>query len=428
MRRKAKEKIIHEHQSLNFPPGFLWGAATSAHQVEGNNQHNDWWRWEHQKRNRERSGLAADHYHRYQQDFDLAKQLGQNAHRISIEWSRLEPHEGEWDPHELEHYKNVLADLKAKGFKVFLTLNHFTLPVWLADMDGWENRRSIYYFERYVRLVVEKFAPYVDVWVTINEPMIYATQSYILGKWPPEKKSLWAAHRVVRNLARAHKRAYKVIHELLDQKGDRPQVGIANSLISYYVYRKHSFIDFLYFKISDFVWNHSFYFLTKGTHDYLGINYYIHQRIKRDRGRLFQFFFDVRSENRELSDLGWEIYPQGLFDILQDMNEYRLPIYITENGIATLNDDKRARFLVSYLKEVYHAIQSGIDIRGYFYWSLIDNFEWEKGFSPRFGLVHIDYDTMKRQIKPSATVYQRICLENSINHDLLRFIGHLMAP
>ena len=179
----------HDHQTLKFPDGFLWGSATSAHQVEGNNIYNDWWEWEQTRQPHLRSGLACDQYHLYEQDFKLAKELNHNAHRLSIEWSRIEPREGEFDYSEIEHYKKVLKALKEQGFTVMLTLWHVTLPRWVADKGGWENGATVRYFERFVKRIVPEISPYIDLWITLNEPGVYIYETYIERVWPHSKKS-----------------------------------------------------------------------------------------------------------------------------------------------------------------------------------------------------------------------------------------------
>ena len=420
----ADQAPQHHHQPLQFPEGFLWGTATSAHQVEGNNKNNDWWEWE-QKPGRLRSGLACDSWHRYQEDFALVHALHNNAHRLSIEWSRVEPREGEFDEQALAHYRQMLQTLKDRQIKVMLTLHHFTNPLWLARRGSWENRQAVFYFERYVRKVVAVLGDLVDFWITINEPLVLVGQSYIIGAWPPEKKNWWTGLKVFRHLAKAHRRAYRAIHEETQQHwGKTAAVGFANNVSSFYAYRKHSLSDQLFVQLFDWIFDHSFYSFTKGAHDFLGLNYYFHYRVTSASAANFQNMLAVRREKREVSDVGWEIYPQGIFEVLTDLQSYGKPIYITENGLATTNDDKRQRFLVSYLKEIYHAIQAGIDIRGYFHWSLLDNFEWEKGFTARFGLIEVDFETQARRPRASFEIYRRLARENAINHDLMHLLGH----
>ena len=414
---EPKEK--HDHQTLRFPDNFLWGAATSAFQVEGNNINADWWDWEqkHQPPHL-RSGIACDQYNRYEADFDLIKALNHNAHRLSLEWSRIEPREGEFDTSEIEHYKKVLKALKDRGIKVMLTLWHFTIPKWLADKGGWENGKTPIYFERFVKRIAPEIAEFVDIFITLNEPEVYVYEGYIISEWPPQKKSFWGKIKVYLNLTSAHKKAYKFLHKNYPHK----PVGIANNIQSFEPYHKHSLIEQLAVIFYDVGANHLFYLLTKGTHDFLGINYYFHIRFKDGKGILPKVA-ETSEPSRDISDLGWEIYPEGLYDVLADLSDH-LPIYITECGIASTNDDRRNRFLITYLHEVYRAIASGINVRGFFYWSLIDNYEWYRGFDPRFGLIGVDYTTQQRHIRPSALVYTDIIQHNGIPHSLLRFIGH----
>ncbi|MBI2039855.1 glycoside hydrolase family 1 protein [Candidatus Microgenomates bacterium] len=416
-----KPEPKHDHGILKFPQGFLWGAATSAHQVEGNNVHNDWWAWEQGKPFDLRSGQACDQYHLYEQDFDLAKSLNHNAHRLSIEWSRIEPHEGQFNEKEIEHYKKVLKALKQRGFTVMLTLWHFTLPKWVADEGGWENGQTVKYFERFVRKIVPEIADYVDLWVTINEPGVYIYETYIARQWPNAKRSLWGQIKSFLNLASAHKKVYNFLHQSFP--AGKP-VGMANNILSFEPYHKHSIIEQLAVSLNDIFINHLFYFLTGKTHDFLGINYYFHVRFKHRM--LLPQAVNTTAQTHDISDLGWEVFPEGIFDVLTDLSD-DLPIYITECGIASTNDDRRNRFLITYLQEVARAIKVGVNVRGFFYWSLIDNFEWQMGFEPRFGLVEVDYQTQQRIIRPSAKVYAEIIARGGIPHNLMRFIGHTVT-
>ncbi|MBI2019506.1 glycoside hydrolase family 1 protein [Candidatus Daviesbacteria bacterium] len=408
----------HEHATLKFPEGFLWGAATSAHQVEGNNTHSDWWQWEQDKPFDLRSGRACDQYNRFEQDFDLIKQLNHNAHRLSIEWSRIEPKEGEFNQTEIDHYKKVLKALKDRKITVMLTLWHWTLPVWVADKGGWENGATVSYFERFVRKIVPEISDYVDLWITLNEPGVYIYETYIERAWPHSKKSTWGQVKTFLNLTSAHKKVYKYLHSKFP--AGKP-VGIANNILSFESNHKHSFKEQLSVVLNDLFANHLFYFFTRGAHDFLGINYYFHIRFKDKY--LTPNKKDLAQQTHDVSDLGWEIYPEGIFEVLTDLAD-DIPIYITECGIASTNDDRRNRFLISYLQEVARAIKAGVNVRGFFYWSLLDNFEWHLGFEPRFGLVEMDYSTMERHIRPSALVYTDIIQHNGIPHSLLRFIGH----
>jgi beta-glucosidase len=420
-------KGLHDHASLLFPHNFLWGASTSAHQVEGNNLHSDWWQWEQKALPQDmRSGIACDQYHRYESDFDLAKKLNHNAHRLSIEWARIEPKNGQFDEREIEHYRKVLKALKERGFVVMLTLWHFTLPQWLAEIGGWDNPKSVRYFLRFVKKVYPEIKDCVDLWVTLNEPNIYVGQAYINGGFPPNYKNKFLkAIRVYWHFASAHKKIYKYLHE----QDKFIKVGIAHSDASFRTEQAHSVIEHIVVWFVDIWFNHLFYILTDlKTHDFLGVNYYFHARINANAGKHIPSLMNVSMMHRDVSDLGWEIYPEGIFDVLLDFSGYKKPIYITENGLASTNDDRRCRFLIAYLKEIFHAIAEGVEVKGYFHWSLIDNFEWEHGFAPRFGIVEIDREhDLTRIPRPSASIYAEIIKENGISHNMLRFLGHTVS-
>lgn len=433
MARKKKDSPFyhsHDHRPYNFPRGFLWGTATSSHQVEGMNKNNDWWEWEHQKGNivdNDISGKAADHYHKYEEDFDLIEDMHHNVHRFSIEWSRIEPHEGSWDYDEIEHYKKVLQSLRKRKIKVMLTLHHFTLPIWLTQRGGWEYKYISFYFERYTKMIANELGKYVDFWITINEPMVMISMGYLEGLWPPGKTNLWNAFRAFNNIVKSHKKSYRAIHNKLDTVSRKKiKVGIAKNIISFEAANKSSLLDMFYTYHVNQLWNHFFINRTKKYHDFLGINYYFHQRLERKKGTLISLTFSsqIERQRRELNDLGWEIYPAGIFSILMDVKKYNLPIYITENGIATRNDNKRIRFLLSHLTEINRAINAGSPVKGYCHWSLLDNFEWHLGFEPRFGLVEVNYRNFKRTPRKSARILAQIAKENSIEHDLLQYIGH----
>lgn len=418
-----KEK--HDHHSLEFPKGFLWGTATSAHQVEGNDINSDWWNWEkkHQPVDKQ-SGEAADEYNLYEADFKLAKSFNHNAHRLSVEWSRIEPEEGVFVEEEIRHYQHELKTLQDMGFEVMLTLHHFTTPEWLIKKGGWENGKSVFYFERFVKKVVPYFKAHVDLWVTINEPSVYAFCSYFIGIWPPQKKSKWKTFIVFWNMLQAHKKAYKIIH----QADQNTKVGIAHNVTSFNQFHKHSLLESIAVWFLDLVNNHAPYILTgKKYHDFLGLNYYFNRYISFNGESKIPQPVDVLLTKKDVSDLGWEIRPEGIFDTIMDFSDYHLPIYITENGLASTNDDRRCRFLINYLKEIFHAISTGANVKGYFHWSLIDNFEWADGFEPRFGLIEIDFATQKRKPRPSSYIYGNIIAHNGIPHYLLRFQGHTVS-
>ena len=380
-------------KNLKFPDGFYWGAATSAYQVEGGINNCDWAKVYP-------AGIACDHYNLYEKDFDIAKSLGHNAHRFSIEWSRIEPEKGKFDEEEIEHYRNVIKALRGRGIEPFITLWHWTLPYWVAEKGGWEKRKTIKYFERYVEKIIKELGDDIRFWITLNEPDdIYSIFSYLKGIWPPQKKSIIKTIIVLNNLIKAHKKVYKIIH----QNNPSAKIGFANNVVHYESYHNTLINNFLKFLV-DYFWNFWFLNWTIKYNDFIGCNYY---------HNLINYGFN-KNLNMETSDVGWEICPTGIYYVLKTLKKYNLPIYITENGIADAKDEKRERFIKDHLYWIHKAIQEGVDVRGYFYWSLLDNFEWDKGFWPRFGLVEVDYKTMNRKVRPSAYEYAKICKENKL--------------
>ena len=413
---------------LKFPDNFLWGTATSAHQIEGGCNNND---WSHQAlkkyinkipwadkviKNIPDAGIACDSWRRYQEDIELAKNLHIKLYRFSIEWSKIEPHNGEFDQTALNDYKKILISLKKEGFVIMLTLHHFTNPIWTAEFGGWEKKKMIKYFLRYTKKVVAEFGDLVDFWVTINEPGGYAFCSYGIGQWVPLKTNKFKMAIVFKNLIKAHKQSYKLIHHVIKDKFNKfPQVGIANDLQAYSNYRKHNLVEQIkvYF-IYNFS-NHLFYKLTNiKTHDFLGVNYYFEVRTHKQFNTKTKNDISVKHEDRHLTDTEWVIYPRGIYDVLYDLSDYKKPIYITENGIATEDDEVRIRFIKEHLEEIYYAIKAGIDIRGYCYWSLLDNFEWAAGYRPKFGLVSVDSKSQNRQLKASAKFYSKTAEANGL--------------
>ncbi len=278
-----------EKRIFKFPDNFLWGTATAGHQVEGNNKYSDWWHWEKSQPGIEKSGIACDHYHRYKEDFRLAKNvLYNNAHRLSIEWARIEPKEGKINPRAILHYKNVLTELKSLGLTSMVTLHHFVNPLWFSEKGGWKNKKNIYFFEKYVWTVVDSLGSLIDYWIVINEPSVYTIMSYIQGIWTPQKRSLKDGISVYSNLATAHSKAYKIIHTKF------PQAQVSSSLHSL-AYKKKGVIGRLLEPISKYISNYSFLKLTRNCHDFVGINYYgLHVSSWRDF-----FIKNLKGENIE---------------------------------------------------------------------------------------------------------------------------------
>jgi len=407
--------------SRPFPKRFLWGAATSAHQVEGGT-HNQWtvWeldhanaqaaqaeyhlddleRWPDIKRAAKRphtyvSGHATGHYRHYEADFDLLRQLNLNAYRFSVEWSRVEPTEGAWNVEAVEHYKAYLAALKARGIEPMLTLLHFTLPVWFAEKGGFEKRRNVKYFLRFVEKILGEIGKDIRYVITINEPEIYAAESYLHGNWPPQKTSKWLFYRVLNNQLYAHRKAAKLIHGL----NRRYRVAIAKN--SAYTYPgDDAWLTRLSAATMQFF--HDDYVLrqVRRHSDFIGVNYYFSNRI---------YGYRVHNPHEHTSDVGWDMQPEYLEHALLRLHDtYGLPLIVTENGLADMHDSHRKWWLGKTMVALKNALEAGADVKGYFHWSLLDNFEWAYGTWPRFGLSEVDYKTGKRTLRPSAVWWARL--------------------
>jgi beta-glucosidase len=405
----------------DFPENFLWGAATSAHQVEGNNLNSDWWEWERMGRLKESSGLACKHYELYQEDFDLAKLLNHNAHRFSLEWSRIEPQEGKFSSAEINHYRQVIISLRERDIEPIVTLHHFTNPLWFTQSGGWQDRRLIKYFLRYVDYVAEALGDKVNYWVTINEPLIYVYYAYIFGVWPPQKKSFFSAMSVLENLSLAHIQAYRLIHQVYKNKiqRDYPFISMAQNMQAFV-----SCTPTLKNRLAVYLRNkfYNFWFIDKlirhKTLDFIGINYYGRNLVEAQNWHPLSLAFATCQKNHHplrKNSLGWDIYPQGLYDLLLKTARYKLPILILENGICTEDDILRWDYIYEHLQNMHLAMEKGAKVLGYIYWSLIDNFEWDKGFSPRFGLIEVDYHTYKRSVRDSAKKFASLIQEGIIN-------------
>jgi len=386
-----------------FPKGFLWGTATSAHQIEGNNE-NNWTEWEAQGHIKDGfiSGRACNSWEMYKEDIKLAKELNNNAYRFSVEWSRVEPEPGKFDKDALARYTDMAQECRKHNIKPIVTLYHWTQPTWFASLGGWLHKDSPLFFQKYVEAVSKTMGSEVRLWCTLNEPMIYAYNSYLQGKWPPQQKSFFRFWRVLRNLVKAHKLAYFTLHDY----SNNCQVGIAKNNQFFESYLESWFNRVSVAVISKF-WN--FYFLNKiqETLDYIGLNYYFHNLIYISlKG------YVLMNENKKINDMGWEIYPAGIYEVLQGLKKYELPIYILENGLADARDDRREHFIKDHLRYVHKAIKSGVDVRGYCHWSLLDNFEWADGYEPKFGLYAVDQETFVRTPRVSAKIYADICQNN----------------
>ena len=424
-------------EKLKFPDNFLWGAATSSHQVEGDNKNNDWWKWEKEGKFKEASGKACSQYELFKSDFKLARSLNHNAHRFSLEWSRIEPEEGKFDKEAIEHYREVIKTLRSLEITPIVTINHFTLPLWFYEKGGWIGKRSGYLFSIFAEKVARELGEDVKYWLTVNEPMGNIHGAYVEGSWPPGRHSLKEAAMAVVNVLKAHCLAYKAIHRVYKEKGwPNPMVSLAHFTLMYTPCRLNSKPDILSTRLRHYYVNRLFinslitgrciapgmpltFLPLKKSLDFIGLNYYARDYVHFQGFSPRKIFGEVCSLSHhggsgKRNFLKWEIYPEGLYKILMEFKQYGLPILITENGICTNDDNERIDFIRGYLKEAGRAIKDGAPVFGYLYWSLIDNFEWTHGFSPRFGLIEVDYTTQRRTVRPSARIYAEIIKDNAV--------------
>ncbi|MEP7287119.1 MAG: family 1 glycosylhydrolase [Chloroflexota bacterium] len=432
-----------------FPQGFLWGCATAAHQVEGRNI-NDWSRWEqtpgHIFQN-QRSSRACEWWDgRYLEDFDRAAEMHNNAHRFSVEWSRIEPEPGKWDEAALQHYRDMLTALHARGIIPMITLHHFTNPLWIAEHQGWLWDETPIHFEKYVRKVVSTLGDLCTLWCTINEPMVYATQGYSLGKWPPGLKSGRGFNQVTVNLVRGHAAAYHAIKELQPTS----QVGYAMHHLGVSPMRPH-FIHWPAAYLVDHFFNRTFTLAmvdgivhlpgsrdvpmpqAKGALDWVGLQFYQQYNVGFTLTRPASFFITQhKPTDMPVGPGGWGgLNPDATYGHIEWLAKtLKKPVYITECGVPDPDDTVRPGYLIRSVRSVWRAANYGYTVGGFFFWSLMDNFEWTEGYDPHFsfGLYHTNFETQERTPRRSATLYGEICAKNGLSNEIVeRYAPELLA-
>ncbi len=417
-----------------LPRGFLLGTSTASHQIEGGNE-NDWSAWERGRfpdgrphiRDESVSGAATDSWNRFEEDARLMRVLGSNAYRFSVEWSRLQPTADSWDEEALARYRHQARTLREQGITPLVTLYHFTLPQWVAEAGGWENPATLEAFEAYAARVAEALGGEVDFWCTVNEPNVLAVLGYLDGVWPPGKKDAKAMTEVLAHLIEAHARAARQLRarDTWDADGDghATRVGLAHH-VRVFQAASGSSTDMAVAGLTDAFFNESVPEALrtgvirlsvpgqaslerpveglKGSIDYFGLNYYTRDFVRQD----WSASLSRKSvpAGHPTSDLGWELYPEGLYLMLQRYAAFGLPLYVTENGLADHSGEARPYFLQSHLYAVEQARRDGADVRGYFHWSLLDNFEWAEGYEPKFGLFAVDLASPQKTRTPTPAV------------------------
>jgi beta-glucosidase len=424
--------------TFNFPRGFLWGTATSSHQVEGNNKNNNFWAWEQEPDQiieGHKSGLACDWWGgRWREDFDRIIDSGQNAHRFSIEWSRVQPTPDRWDEDALDYYREMLQRLHEADITPMVTLHHFCDPLWVSELGGWENEEIVRYFEAYVEKTVEALSEYTNLWITINEPNVLVVYAYLFGLFPPGKKDIRLLGKVYSNLVRAHSAAYHMIHKIQATA----RVGYAINYRSAKPASAWNLFDRYLVGLTSSSFNNAFpmavqngvlkLFLTwkripeaKGTQDFLGLNYYTRDYMAFSLLHPGDIF--MRQSFRPSAELSTTGYianePEGMFEALKWALQFKVPIIVTENGIEDEDDSVRPSYLIQHVHQIWRGINFNWPVKGYFHWTLVDNFEWERGWTQRFGLWELDTETQGRRKRPSADLFTSICTENCLSSEMV---------
>ena len=440
---------------LHFPKGFLFGAATSAHQVEGGCDNNQWWEWEQIAGNvhdGSTSATACDHFNRYREDFALARELGMNAQRISIEWSRIEPEEGRFDEDALDHYREVCDTIRDLGMEPAVTLHHFTNPIWAQRQGGWECPKMVEWLARFAERAADALGDRVRFWFTINEPMVAPALCYVMGIHPPCVRDLGRALPVARAVLLAHGAMYNAVKNAVSHV---TEVGPVLQMPLIEAFDPESAADRDAAAAQDQLFN-QYYLdgLLKGvvappvgdgsevpglarSYDVVGLNYYSRMLVRagtldearhpaggeRDAAGVPMPLLGLRrkDEPAEFHDqMGWEVHPKGLYAQLMRLAPLGCPVYVTESGMATRDEDARSRHLLAHLAECHRAIRDGLDLRGFFYWTLMDNFEWAEGYTRTFGLIEIDRaDDLARRPRAAALLYRDIARSGTIGAELL---------
>lgn len=434
------------HAIMTFPPDFLWGTATSSYQVEGNNTNCDWHEWETGDGDRIKgdlgAGRAADWWEHAERDLDIAAEMGNNAHRLSLEWSRIEPEPSVFDEAAIARYRAILQGCHDRGLEPMVTLHHFSNPLWLVEKGDFNSEIVVDYFRRYAAKIASELGDLIPKWITINEPMTYCVMRYLTREFPnPGRYGFGGLFEALHNLLRCHAAAYHAIKEAHPQA----LVGTANNMQVFEARPRGSAIDRWWAGMVRRVYNDSWqdalhtgryrgFVGSKsieglaGTYDFVGINYYtrFYLRFPPPPG----FVEREWGPDAIVSDGDYgEVYAPGLFRVIEDVWErYQKPIYITENGLPDAADRLRPGFLLDHLRQVWYAISFCYPVMGYYHWSLVDNFEWDRGWTQRFGLIEVDPLTQERTWRPSAHLYREICRSYSLSDEMAEQFAPEMLP
>ena len=407
---------------------FFWGVATSAFQLEGS-PHADWASWDPKIRSKP---SITHHYRLYRDDLRLLKDLGVNAYRFSLEWSRIEPEEGRWNAEAIEHYQKVIDLLRRYNIEPLVTLHHFTHPAWFIKKHPWHQDQSRSLYLRYVEKVTSTLKG-VRYWITFNEPYVFLLGGYLDGCMPPGIQNPSLFIKALKNILICHGESHGLIHASVPDA----HVGLVHNMVAFAPSQTMNPLDRILSRIARSFYNQSLIgvFLSgrlrlkfpfrravshhipvKGKLDFLGVNYFtrVHLRFNPLRKMGVELVYKDK-EGLGLTDMGWEIHPEGLEEVLREAGMLKIPLIVTENGIATTDDEQKTRFIEKHIDVLKGCRRKGMDIRGYFYWSLIDNYEWFQGFEARFGLYRVDFDTLERKPTRTANYFASLVRKNSIS-------------
>ncbi|MBF0351325.1 MAG: glycoside hydrolase family 1 protein [SAR324 cluster bacterium] len=428
-------------QPFQFPQDFLFGTATASLQIEGGDRNNSWYRWAEQGHIHDGTHciVANDHWNRVEEDIGLMQAMNCQTYRMSLEWSRIEPKPGKFDKKVIRHYRNEIALLIASGIRPLVTLHHFSNPLWLEDIGAWTNPKVIRFFKRYASWCVKNLGDLVSDWCTLNEPNIYLVNGYLFGNWPPGKNfHLPLFFKAAKNMIQAHITVYQTIHKMRKKhRWNNTSVGVAHHLRVFDPATgtlQEKLLAQLHYTIFQDMFVAG---MTEGKlipplgvgkttgkarySDFFGINYYTRDMIRQAWNP--QEILGIREvpAGAPVNDLGWEIYPEGLYRTCKRYYErYQVPLYITENGICDRNDTQRSRYIFDHLKALRQALDEGINIQRYYHWTLMDNFEWAEGLSAKFGLVEVNYENQRRTIRRSGLFYTEICRNKAVTPDMIQ--------
>ena len=405
-------------EQLKFPSNFNWGSATAAHQIEGNNTNN--WSSFEERTGIEKSAKACEHWQRWREDFNLLSELGVDSYRFSIEWSRIEPEQGEWNEEVVSTYSEMVDDLLQRGIKPMVTLHHFTHPIWFEELGGFSKKENLEHWVNYCERIFDVLSDRVTEWCTINEPEVFSIMGYFMGLFPPGRKSIRKTLKVMRNMMSAHALAYRSL------KSRRPdtRIGLAKNVTLFDPLRRWNLIHWITAKVLNHLWNGIWISsikrgrmlgrrveYAKGSVDFIGLNYYTHVLASPFMPRTIEVDLPKR-KHQIMTEFGYPMYAEGLHRAIEMIAVLKVPIEITENGVADGSDSLRPEHLRRHLLVLSQAIEEGYNIRSYHHWSLMDNFEWAEGYKLRFGLFSVDYETQERTMRESGRLFKEIIANN----------------